>query len=168
MTISMYSASVPPITHALGNLKTILQKGADHAGARKIDPAVFINGRLFPDMFPLSRQVQIAADQGRGGLCRLAGIEPEKIEDTEQTFPELIQRIDRSLKIISGLRAEQIDGSEGRTISFSAGGHPFSFDGHTYLLKWIFPNLYFHATTAYNILRHGGVDVGKLDFLGKV
>lgn len=168
MSISMFNASVPPIAHTLKNLSEILQKGAAHAEARQIDAAVLINARLFPDMFPLSRQVQIATDQGKGGPARLAGMEPPKFEDTETTFPELIARIDRTVSFIESLRPEQIDGSEDRKITLVAGGRTLNFIGLPYLTNFVLPNLYFHATTAYNILRHNGVEIGKMDFLGKI
>ncbi|MBI1732654.1 MAG: DUF1993 family protein [Gammaproteobacteria bacterium] len=168
MPISMFQASVPPINHALANLAGILRKGAAHAEARKIDPAVLVNARLFPDMFPLWRQVQIAADQGKGGPARLAGLEPPKFEDDETTFAQLIDRIDRTLSYIATLRPGQIDGSEDRKITLVAGGQTLNFVGLPYLTHFVLPNLYFHSTTAYNILRHNGVEVGKMDFLGKI
>ncbi len=168
MSISMYSASVPPIKNTLTNLKAILQKGAAHAEARKIDPAVLVNARLFPDMFPLTRQVQIATDQGKGGPARLAGMEPPKFEDNEATFADLIARIERTLAFVDTLRPEQIDGSEDRKVSLVAGGRTLNFLGQPYLFNFVLPNLYFHATTTYNILRHNGVEIGKLDFLGKI
>ena len=168
MPISMFEASVPPIIHALKNLSAILQKGAAHAEARKIDPAVLVNARLFPDMFPLSRQIQIATDQGKGGPARLAGMEPPKFEDIETTFPDLIARIDRTVSFIESLRREQIDGSEDREITLVAGARTLNFIGLPYLTNFVLPNLYFHSTTAYNILRHNGVEIGKMDFLGKI
>lgn len=168
MPISMYAASVPPITNTLKNLAVILQKGAAHAEARKIDPSVLINARLYPDMFPLSRQVQIATDQGKGGPARLAGMEPPKFEDNETTFADLVARIDRTVKFAESLRPEQIDGSEERKITLVAGGRTLNFTGLPYLFNFVLPNLYFHATTTYNILRHNGVEIGKLDFLGKI
>ncbi|OGT82972.1 MAG: hypothetical protein A3H91_02375 [Gammaproteobacteria bacterium RIFCSPLOWO2_02_FULL_61_13] len=168
MPISMFDASVPPISHALKNLSAVLQKGAAHAEARKFDPSVLVNARLFPDMFPLSRQVQIATDQGKGGPARLAGIDPPKFEDNETTFPALIARIDRTVSFIESLRREQIDGSEERKITLVAGGQTLNFLGLPYLTNFVLPNLYFHSTTAYNILRHNGVEIGKMDFLGKI
>ena len=168
MPISMFDASVPPIAHALKNLSAILQKGAAHAEARKIDASVLITARLFPDMFPLSRQVQIATDQGKGGPARLAGMDPPKFEDNETTFPALIACIDRAVSFIESLRREQIDGSENRKITLVAGGQTLNFVGLPYLTNFVLPNLYFHSTTAYNILRHNGVEIGKMDFLGKI
>lgn len=168
MSISMYSATVPPIRNTLTNLAAILNKGAAHAEARKLDPAVLVNARLYPDMFPLSRQVQIATDQGKGGPARLAGVEPPKFEDNEATFAELVTRIERTLAFVDTLRPDQIDGSEERKISLVAGGRTLNFVGQPYLFTFVLPNLYFHAATTYNILRHNGVEVGKLDFLGKI
>jgi len=168
MPISMFDACVPPISHALKNLSAILQKGAAHAEARKIDPSVLVNARLFPDMFPLSRQVQIATDQGKGGPARLAGMDPPKFEDNESTFPELLARVDRTVAFIESLRREQIDGSEERKITLVAGPRTLNFLGLPYLTHFVLPNLYFHSTTAYNILRHNGVEIGKMDFLGKI
>jgi hypothetical protein len=168
MPISMYSASVPPILAMLDNLKGILAKGAAHAEARKIDPAVLIGARLYPDMFPLSRQVQIATDQAKGGPARLAGLDPPRYEDNESTFTELVARVERTSAFVQTLRPEQIDGSEERPITLVAGGRTLNFVGLPYLLSFVMPNLYFHATTAYNILRHNGVELGKMDFLGRI
>ena len=168
MPISMFDACVPPIAHALKNLSDILQKGAAHAEARKIDPSVLVTARLFPDMFPLSRQIQIATDQGKGGPARLAGMEPPKYEDNETTFPALIARIDRTVSFVETFRRDQIDGSEERKITLVAGPRTLNFAGLPYLTHFVLPNLYFHSTTAYNILRHNGVEIGKMDFLGKI
>jgi len=166
MSTSMYSASVPVCTRALTNLARILEKGAAHAEARKIDPGVFMSSRLFPDMFPLSRQVQIASDIAKGCASRLAGLEPPKFEDNETTFEELKARVDKTLKHLQSFTPAQIDGSEGREISFTAGTRPLTFKGLQYLQNFVLPNLYFHITTTYNILRHNGVELGKADFLG--
>jgi hypothetical protein len=168
MSISMYQGSVPPIRHALKNLIVILQKGAAHAETRKIDPAVLVNARLFPDMFPLSRQVQTASDVSKGGVARLAGAEPPKFEDNETTFPQLIERLDRTIAYIEARKPDEIDGSEERKITIQAGSHTLNFNGLAYLTQFVLPNLYFHSTTAYAILRHNGVELGKLDFLGKI
>lgn len=168
MPISLFDLSVPPITRALKNLSGIVQKGAAHAESRKIDHAVLITARLFPDMFPLSRQVQIVSDVARGGAARLAGEEVPKFEDNETSFPQLIARIDRTISYIEMFRREQIDGNEERKISFVAGGQSLNFTGLPYLTTFVLPNIYFHSATAYNILRHNGVDLGKMDFLGKI
>jgi hypothetical protein len=166
MSISMYAASVPVFTRLLKNLRGVLEKGAAHAAARKIDPAVLVQGRLFPDMFPLSRQVQIASDTAKGCAARLAGVEVPKFEDTETTFPELLARIDKTLGFLKTLQPAQIDGSEERKVTLQMRTGPREFDGLNYLLHFATPNFYFHCATAYNILRHNGVELGKPDFLG--
>jgi len=168
MTISMYRASVPVMTNTLGNLVGILEKGAAYAEARKIDPAVLITARLYPDMFPLSRQVQIASDNAKGPVARLAGQEPPKFEDNEASFPELIARVQKTIAFLQTFTPAQIDGSEERAIQITLRGQPVTYQGLPYLLHHALPNLFFHVTTAYNILRHNGVEVGKRDFIGKV
>jgi hypothetical protein len=168
MTLSMFQASVPSFIRVLGNLTVILDKGAAYAEAKKIDPLVLINSRLFPDMFAFARQVQIVTDNAKGGAARLAGLEPPKYEDTESSFPELIARIDKTIAYLKTFKPDQIDGSEERTISLKLGGKPMTFQGMPYLLNLVLPNIYFHTTTAYNILRHCGVDVGKNNYLGKL
>lgn len=163
----MYQASIPVFIRTLGNLSGILAKGAAHAEAKKIDPLVLVNGRLFPDMFPLSRQVQIASDTAKGAAARLAGMEPPSYEDNEKTFPELIARLDKTVEFLRTFKPEQIDGSEARTINIKVAGQPMTLQGMTFLLQRALPNLFFHTTTAYAILRHNGVEVGKKDYLGK-
>jgi uncharacterized protein len=167
MTISMYQASVPVIVKSMHNLIGILEKAAAHAEAKKIDPAVLINDRLYADMFPLGKQVQIVSDVARRGLARLAGVEAPAMADTETTFPELIDRLKNTIAFFDTLSAAQIDGSEEKTIQLPMGKHTLAFQGQPYLVTFVLPNVYFHATTAYNILRHNGVELGKLDFLGK-
>jgi hypothetical protein len=167
MTISMYQASVPALIRSLNNLAAILEKGAAHAEAKKIDPAVLINSRLYPDMFPLGRQVQIASDIARRGAARLAGLEAPKLEDDETTFTQLIDRLYQVIAYLESLTAEQIDGSEEKSITLPMGKDTMTFEGLSYLLDFILPNVYFHVTTAYDILRHCGVELGKGDYLGK-
>ena len=167
MTISMHQASVPPLVRSLTNLVAILEKGAAHAEAKKVDPAVLISSRLYPDMFPLGRQVQIASDIARRGAARLAGLEAPAMEDNETTFAELIDRLQKTTAYLETLTPEQIDGSEEKSITLPMGKESMTFAGLPYLLAFILPNVYFHVTTAYNILRHNGVELGKLDFLGK-
>ncbi|MBD2692338.1 DUF1993 domain-containing protein [Anabaena catenula] len=167
MSISMYKASIPVSIHSLNNLIAILEKGAEYAETKKIDPSVLINSRLFPDMFPLSRQVQIACDVANRGTAKLAEIEAPKFEDNETTFPQLIDRVQKTISQLNTLKPEQIDGSEERTITLEAGGSTLSFQGMPFLLYFVLPNLYFHVTTAYDILRHCGVELGKRDFLGQ-
>lgn len=166
MTISMYQASVPSLIRFLNNLVVVLEKGAAHAEARKIDPSVLINSRLYPDMFPLGRQIQIASDIARKGAARLAGLEAPQMEDTETTFPELIARLHKTTAYLETLTPEQIDGSEEKAISLPIGKDVMNFQGLPFLLDFILPNVYFHVTTAYDILRHCGVELGKRDFLG--
>jgi hypothetical protein len=163
----MYQASVPVLIHNLKALSAILKKGADHARARGIDPAVLVDARLFPDMFPLVRQVQIATDMAKGGAARLAGVEVPSFPDTESSFPELQERIARTIAFLKGIKPAQLEGSEQREVNLQMRLGAVSFTGQYYLLSWVMPNVYFHVTTAYNILRHNGVELGKWDFLGK-
>jgi len=166
MTISMHQASAPVFVRGLSSLKTVLTKGAAHAAAKKIDESVFINARLFPDMLALNRQVHVATDFARGTVARLAGQEPPKWEDNETTFAELIARVDRTIEAVKSFSAAQIDGSEARAVTRPVRGEPKTFTGINYLLQYAMPNFYFHATTAYAILRSNGVEVGKADFIG--
>jgi hypothetical protein len=168
MSISMYLASVPPILRTLANLRAILEKAAAHAEAKKIDPSILINARLYPDMLPLSHQVQIATDNAKGAVSRLAGMEPPKYKDNESTFPELVARIDKTIALLETFKPEQIDGSEDKTITLPMHDRTLTFKGMPYLLDYVLPNIYFHVTTAYAILRHSGVEIGKQDFLGKI
>jgi len=166
MTLSMYGSSVPTLKYMLNSLSSLLEKAAAHAASKKIDPAVFISLRLYPDMFPLSKQVQIATDQAKGCAARLAGIDIPKFEDTETTFEELQSRIAKTIDFLDGVSANQIDGSEERDIVLQLRESTKEFKGKDYLFNWVLPNFYFHVTTAYNILRHNGVEIGKKDFLG--
>jgi len=168
MTLSMYQASVPVFVKMLTNLKGVLQKAAAHAQARKIDDAVLVNARLYPDMLPLSKQIQIASDFARGTAARLAGAEPPSYEDNEKTLTELIARIDRTIEFLRTKKAGEIDGSETREIMRPVRGEPHKFSGVNYLLQYALPNFFFHTTTAYAILRHNGIEVGKQDYLGKM
>lgn len=166
MPISMYQASVPVFQKMLKNLDGILDKAAASAEARKFDPAVLLNARLAPDMYPFTRQVQIATDHAKGGPARLAGLEPPKFEDNESSFGELKARVARVQSYLATLTPAQIDGSEERKIVLKFGPREFEFVGLPYLTQFALPNFYFHYTTAYAILRHNGVDVGKRDFVG--
>jgi len=167
MKLSMYQASVTAFTRQLNNLVAILDKAAAHADAKKIDPKVLINSRLFPDMFPLVRQIQIATDTARGGAARLAGVDVPAQEDNETTFPELVARIRKTVSYLETLKAERFEGSEDRTVTWQTRSSTKTMQGLPYLQNHLLPNLYFHITTAYNILRHSGVELGKQDFLGK-
>lgn len=167
MSLSMYEAAVPPLARSLRNLSTILAKAAAHAEARGIEPVVLMQSRLYPDMFPLVRQVQIATDIARRGLARLAGGECPAMEDNETGFEELIRRIEATLAYLDSLAPDQIDGTETRPIELPIRGETLHFSGQTFLLFFVLPNVYFHVTTAYDILRHNGVELGKRDFLGE-
>jgi hypothetical protein len=166
MKVSMYQASAPRFANMLKNLAAILDKARSHAEAKKIDPLVLTSARLFPDMFPLSRQVQIACDTAKGAVARLAGVEVPKHEDFEQTIDELKARIAKTIDFVSSVSAAQIDGSEDKEMVLKLGGREVTYNGLQYLLGQALPNFYFHVTTAYNILRHNGVDVGKRDYIG--
>lgn len=163
----MYQASVFPIIRTLNNLKAVLEKAGVYAEAKKIAPSVLINSRLYPDMLPLSRQVQIASDIAKRGVCRLAGVEPPKHEDNESTFPELMARLDMTIALLEAFKPDQIDGTEDKTINLPTHEKTLIFKGLPFLLNYVLPNVYFHVTTAYAILRHNGVEIGKQDFLGK-
>jgi hypothetical protein len=166
MMLSMYQASVPVFIRGLTNLATILQKAAAHAQTKKIDPAALVNARLYPDMFPLPRQVQIATDHARGAAARLAGMERPSYPDTETTFEQLQARIARTIAYLETFKAAQIDGSEDRAITVPIRGNDVPFKGQPYLLGFALPNFYFHTVTAYAILRHAGVEIGKADYIG--
>jgi uncharacterized protein len=168
MEISMYQASIPPVVRSLRNLINILEKGSAYTEAKKIEPSVLLNARLYPDMFPLVKQVQIASDLTRRGIARLAGQEAPAIEDNETNFVELSDRLKNTIAYLETFTPEQIDGSETREIILPMGkDRSMTFAGLPYLEYFVIPNLYFHVTTAYNILRHCGVELGKGDFLGK-
>ena len=167
MSISMYQASAPRFANMLNNLSAILDKAQAHADAKKIDPTVFTADRLSPDMMPLAKQVQIACDHAKGTVARLAGVEIPKHEDTEQTFAELKARIANTLAFVQSIQPRQIDGSEDKDIVLKLGGTDTHFNGMQYLLGFALPNFYFHAVTAYDILRHSGVEIGKRDYIGK-
>jgi hypothetical protein len=168
MSLSMYQASVPAFLRMLTSLGTILEKAEAFATDRKIDPEVLLNWRLAPDMFPLVRQVQIAADFAKGTTARLAGVEVPKYDDNEKSFAELKARIAKTVKFVEGLKPQAIDGSEERDITLTVGGQEMRFKGQAYLVHFALPNFYFHATTAYAILRRCGVELGKRDFMGIV
>ncbi|ASF47509.1 DUF1993 domain-containing protein [Methylovulum psychrotolerans] len=166
MSITMYQASVSVFIRMLDNLSVILDKAASHAEAKKIDPSIFITARLAPDMYPLSRQIQIATDMAKGCAARLAGLDVPSYEDNETTFLELQTRIAKTVAFLHSINAEQINGSEEKPITLRTPSRELSFLGQPYLLHFVFPNFYFHITTAYAILRHNGVAIGKLDFVG--
>jgi hypothetical protein len=166
MAMSMYAASVPLFRQMLGALSSVLDKGATFAAERALDPATLLEARLAPDMFPLVRQVQTAGDMAKGCAARLAGVEVPKYADEEHSFPDLTARIGRTLGFIETLRPDQIDGSEEREIVLPLRAAELRFSGERYLCSFVIPNFMFHCTTAYAILRHNGVPLGKRDFLG--
>jgi len=166
MSISMYQASVPVFVRALTNLRAVLQKGEAFANEKGFAPDVLLQTRLIADMLPLSRQIQIATDMAKNGACRLAGIDPPKFEDNETTFADMYARMDRATDVIAGIAADKIDGSESRAITFQMRTGEMTFEGQSYLLDFVIPNLFFHATTSYAILREAGVPIGKTDFIG--
>jgi hypothetical protein len=166
MSFSMYDASVKPMRHMLRSLSTVLSKGAAHCETKKIDPNALLQSRLYPDMFPLVRQVQIASDSAKGAAARLAGVEVPKFEDTETTFAELQARIDKTIAFMDTLKPEQFVGAEDRQVVLQLRDRSLEFKGGDFLGTWANPNFFFHVTTAYALLRHGGVEIGKGDFLG--
>ena len=168
MTISMYQASVPVFTKMLDALSNVLGKAEAHCTAKKIDPAALIGYRLYPDMFPLSRQVQLATVFGAGCPARLANASVPTLEDKETTFAELKARIAKVNEMNAALKPAQIDGSEDREIKLTVAGNPITLTGQPYLLHFALPHFFFHCTTAYDILRHTGIEVGKRDYIGKV
>jgi uncharacterized protein len=166
MSFGMYAASVPTFLHMLKNLTAILDKAEAFAAERDIEPEVLVNWRLAPDMLPLANQVQIAADFAKGTTARLAGAEVPKYADKEKTLAELKARIAKTVKFVEGFKPKDIDGSETRDITLTVGGQEIRFKGEPYLVHFALPNFYFHVTTAYDILRRCGVDIGKRDFIG--
>jgi uncharacterized protein len=168
MSLTMYQASVPPFVQILTALSGVLDKGQAYATAKKFDPAILLTARLSPNMFPLSRQVQIACDFAKGASARLAGAEVPSWPDHEKTFAELQERIRKTTDFVQTFKAAQIDGSEDRDVKVSIAGQPVSFKGQPYLIQFVLPNFYFHTTMAYAILRHNGVELGKRDFVGAV
>lgn len=167
MSLSMHAASVPVFQQMLNALSGVLGKAEAHAAERKIDPAALLHARLYPDMFPLVRQVQIACDFAKSVSARLAGAEVPSYEDGEESFAELQQRIAKTLAFIGGLDAAQFDGSDQRELVLRPGTpKERRIGGHAYLLAYGLPQFFFHVTTAYDLLRHNGVEVGKKDFMG--
>ena len=167
MKISMHAMSVGVFTHTLGNLSAVLEKGVAYAKHRKFEPAVLLASRLAPDMFPLTRQVQIACDIAKNAVARLAGQEPPRFPDTETSFEELHARIARTVDYLKSIPPGALEGAETRDIKLTAGERTLEFKGLHFLQHWAIPNVLFHATTAYAILRHNGVELGKRDFLGE-
>jgi hypothetical protein len=167
MTVTIYSAAIPPMLRMLNALSVILDKAAAHAEAKKIDPDVLLGMRLSPDMWPLLRQVRSTCDFAKAAASRLAGREPPKWEDSEKTFDDLKARIARCRDLLSAVKQSELEGAEKRDVTFQTGDGPMTLKGADYLSNVVFPNFYFHATAAYAILRHAGVNLGKNDFLGR-
>ena len=168
MSLSMYQASIPAFDQMLNNLSAILDKAEAHAVSRNIEPEVLLNYRLSPDMFPFVRQIQVAADLAKGAAARLAGVEVPKHDDTEKSFADLKARLAKTVAFVQSFKPSEIDGSEDRDINLTLGEHTMSFKGQPYLVHFVIPNFYFHCTTAYDILRHCGVELGKRDFIGTI
>jgi hypothetical protein len=166
MTISMYQASVPRFVNILSNLSNILDKAQAHLDAKKLDDAVLTSFRLYPDMLPMGRQVQIACDTAKGLVSRLAGMEIPAYEDNEKTLAELKARIAKTIAYVQSFTPAQIDGTEDKDIVVKRGEKETHYKGMQFLLGHAIPNIYFHVTTAYAILRHNGVEIGKRDYLG--
>lgn len=166
MSITMYQASVPVLIRGLTNLQAIIGKAQAHAAEKQIEPTVLTGARLFPDMLPLARQIHIVTDTAKGCAARLADVEAPKFEDVEVTFDELHARIQKTIDYLNTFKPEQIDGTEGRKITLKMRTGPVEYTGLNYLLTFVMPNFYFHITTTYGILRHNGVELGKLDYLG--
>ena len=167
MSLSMYDLSVPTFLHTLGTLKAVLQKAVAHAEAKKFDPNVLVGVRLAPDMLPLSKQIQIASDAAKGAGARLSGTEAPKFEDNETTMDQLIARVDKTIDYLHTVDAKLIEGSETRTVTIASPRQTLTFTGLNYLRHWALPNFFFHVTTAYALLRHNGVEIGKADYLGR-
>jgi len=168
MSITMFQATVPALLQTLNACAAILDKAAAEAVTRKLDEAVLLNYRLRPDMFTLCRQFQLVTDFAKGTVARLASVEVPKYDDTERTFAELKARIAKTIAFVQSFKPENINGAEDRDITVPVGGQPTTYKGHDYLVKVAFPNFYFHAATAYAILRHCGFAIGKRDFLGTI
>ena len=166
MTISMYQVSIPRFVHMLNNLAAILDRAQAYAEAKKIDAATLPSARLYPDMLPLTSQVRIACDTAKRAAAMLAGVENPAYEDNETTIPELKARIEKTVAFLGTIKPAQIDGTEAKDLVVKVGGKDTPFKGMQFLLARAIPNFYFHVTTAYDILRHNGLDVGKKDFLG--
>jgi uncharacterized protein len=168
MALSLYDVSIPVLVRGLTNLSILIDKATAHAGAKRFEPAVLAQARLYPDMFPLIRQVQITCDTAKGAAARLAGIDIPKHEDTETTLAELKQRIAKTLDFIQSVKPSQLEGAESRSIEIKTPDRTLSFTGLSYLNNFVLPNFYFHESISYAILRHNGIEVGKGDYLGAI
>lgn len=165
MSLSMYAATVPPMRLMLKNLSAVMSKAEAHCEAKKIDPNAFLTSRLYPDMLPFIKQIQIASDTAKGAAARLAQVEIPKFEDNETTFAELQARIDKTVAFLDTVKEAQFEGADARTVTLALRSGSRDFTGTDYLTLWANPNFFFHVTTAYALLRHGGVEIGKTDYL---
>jgi hypothetical protein len=169
MAMSIYDAAIPTLLHALSNLSAVLEKASAHCEKEKIEPGVLLSARLYPDMFTLSRQVQVVSDTAKGAGARLAAVEAPKFADTEASFAELKARLDKTAAFLKSLDAGKLAAADQRAIEIKFPQITMNFrSGWDYLLSFVYPNVYFHSATAYDILRHNGVKLGKGDFLGKI
>jgi uncharacterized protein len=167
MSLSIHDASVPVLARALANLAGVVEKGRAHAESEKVDPAILLGMRLYPNMFAFTRQVQVVSDTAKGCMARLGAVEAPKYADTESSFEELKQRIDKTLAFVKGFEPRQLEAAESRAIVLQFPNNTLNFkNGWDYLLSFVLPNVYFHSAMAYGILRHGGVKLGKGDYLG--
>lgn len=166
MSISLYTASVPVFRQILGSLAAILTKAEAHVDAKKLDPNALLQARLYPDMFPLVRQVQLTTDFAKGAAARLAGVEVPRYEDVEHDFAGLQARLEKTLAFLDTVAREAVDAGGDRDVTVGTGANQRQFKGEVYLLHYALPNFYFHAATAYDILRHNGLEIGKRDFVG--
>jgi hypothetical protein len=164
--MSMYQNSIAQFKKMLTNTSVILKKAEDHAKAKEIEPKVLLESRLFPNMFNLIKQIQIATDQVRHGFGRIAGVELLSLDDSESSFADLQNRIKKTIEYLNKIKPEHLKGTEQKEIKFSIKEHNFAFKAEDYITTWIVPNFYFHIMTAYNLLRHNGVEIGKKDYLG--
>lgn len=168
MSLSMYDVCIPTLTRALTNLSSFLGKGAEYVEAHNLDPKALPNFRLYPDMLPLKWQVYIATDTAKFSVSRLGEVEAPKFEDTQETFSELKDRVEAVLTFLREVKPEDINGTEDKEVVLKRKSGDLKYSGQQYLLGYALPNLFFHVTTAYDILRHNGVTLGKADFLGKI
>ena len=166
MSISMYSASVPIFVRMLSNLLVWFDDAEAHADAKKFEPGVLLSARLAPDMLPFTKQIQIACDAAKFGVARLASVEAPKFDDSETNFSQLRERVRKTIDYVQSVPAAQIDGTEERDVTVPRRDGPLTLKGEVYLKHYVLPNFFFHLTTAYALLRHNGVDLGKSDFLG--
>jgi hypothetical protein len=169
MSLSIHEASVPVLARALSNLAGVVDKGRLYAESEKIEPAVLLGMRLYPNMFAFTRQVQVVSDTAKGCMARLASVEPPKFADTETSFAELKERLEKTLAFVNGFKPQQLEGADSRPVVLKFPTNTLNFkNGWDYLLTFVLPNIYFHSATAYDILRHGGVKLAKSDFLGSI